>query len=63
MRKLYFKIICVFVLNIVVLKSTANVEVTHFLKSSNRLVTCIISQVDFYGLTNHNYDSFFHLEA
>lgn len=61
MEKLYFKIICVFKLNIVALTSTANVEAIQFLRPSNRLVTCIIFQADFYSLTNRHYDSFFHL--
>lgn len=63
MGKLCFEIICIFKLNIVILISIANEETSHFLSPSNRLVACIIFQADFYSLTNHNYDSFFHLVA
>ena len=63
MGKLYFKMICAFKLNIVGLISKANVEATQLLRSDNRLVTRIIFQVDLQSLTNHDYDSFFHVEA
>lgn len=55
--------ICVFKLNIIVILNTSNVETTQFLRPTNKLVTSIIFQADFYNsLTNHNCDGSFHLE-
>ena len=55
--------ICVFKLNSIVILNTSNVETTQFLRPSNKLVTCIIFQADFYNsLTNRKCDGSFHLE-